>query len=336
MIEQVLHKIDHLLKKANFETFTLDNFTNKKSKFCFDLLVKKKDLIFSVKVFSNIDNLNPDIVNDIKSLSLLLKSKPLLIGIKNRYEKLEDNKIYIREGLPFITLNTLEAILEKDLYPYILAKRGGGVIFLDGNLMKTLREKNSITRKELSELLGVTKRTVCAYETESMRPSEAIANKIYNVLESKEIFKRINILKWNIQFNFDQKEFLDEIDLNDFESHIQNVINDIGISSYWYRKGPVPFKLSIYSKLFDPQQESGFYPLFSGLSEDKEKLNQFNLNCLKLFTNLFHKNALFIINNNIKISEAFKKNNIPIVKIKDLEKINDEDEFIELIQESQK
>ncbi len=66
MIEAVLEKIDNMLKRANFETFILDSFSNKKSKFCFDLLVKKNDLVFSVKIFSNIDNLNADIINDVK------------------------------------------------------------------------------------------------------------------------------------------------------------------------------------------------------------------------------------------------------------------------------
>ena len=118
MTGTILERIDTLLKNANFETFILDNFTaNKKNKFCFDLLVKKNDTIFSVKIFPNIDNLNADVINDIKTLSLLLKSKPILIGIKNRYQDLEDNTIYIREGLPFITLVTLENIINKGLYP---------------------------------------------------------------------------------------------------------------------------------------------------------------------------------------------------------------------------
>ena len=45
MISTILEKIDDLLKKANFETFMLNNFFNKKSKFCFDLLVKKDDSV---------------------------------------------------------------------------------------------------------------------------------------------------------------------------------------------------------------------------------------------------------------------------------------------------
>jgi len=334
MIGTTLERIDNLLKNANFETFILDNFTNKKNKFCFDLLVKKNDNVFSVKIFPNIDNLNADIIEDIKSLSLLLKSKPILIGIRNRYQELEDNTIYIRDGLPFITLTTLENLVNKELYPYILARRGGGVMFLNGNIMKLLREKHSISRKELSELLGVTKRTICAYENESMRPSETIANKLSEILDNQDIFRKINLFEWNFKFEIDKKETREEIDLNPFESHLQEVLDDIGISSYWYRKSPIPFKLSLYSNTPNEKDEHSFYPLFSGVSEEDKKINELSFKCLKMFTEVFHTNSLFIVNNDIKIPDSLKKIKIPIVKIRNLEKLDDEAEFIDLIQES--
>ncbi len=334
MTGTLLEKIDSLLKNANFETFILDNFTDKKNKFCFDLLVKKNDNIFSVKIFPNIDNLNADIVEDIKSLSLILKSKPILIGVRNRYQELEDNTIYIREGLPFITLATLENIINKELYPYVLARRGGGIMFLNGNVMKLLREKHAISRKELSELLGVTKRTVCAYENESMRPSEKIANKISNILDNRDLFRKINLFDWNFKFKIDQKESREDIELNPFESHLQEVLDDIGICSYWYKKSTIPFKLSLYSNIPDEKDESSFYPLFSGVSEGNKKINELSFKCLKMFTDLFHANSLFIVNNDIKIPDSLKKIKIPIVRIRKLEKVDDEAEFIDLIQES--
>ncbi|MFX0139370.1 MAG: helix-turn-helix domain-containing protein, partial [Candidatus Hodarchaeota archaeon] len=271
-------------------------------------------------------------IRDIKSLSTILKSKPLLIGIKNRYQKLEDNTIYIREGLPFITLNTFENILN-DKYPYILERRGGGVVFLNGALMKILRENHSITRKELSESLGITKRTLCAYENESMRPSERIAEKLLEILENNDLFKKINVFGWPIEYVFDDKKFLEEKELSKFESHVQDIIKDIGLSSYWYKKGSIPFKLSLYSPS-EKKELEGFYPLFSGISEEQGKINEMSFNCLKMFADLFHKTSLLIIDNDIKIPETFKKGNIPIVKIKNLEKVDDEEEFIELINES--
>ena len=311
----------------------MSNFATKKSRFCFDLLVKKGDAVFCFKVFPNIDNLNPALIQDIKSFSLMLKSKPLLIGIKNRYQKLEDNTIYVRDGLPFITFNTFEKILTNNVFPHILARRGGGVIFLNGNLMKEIREEHSITRKELSEQLGVAKRTVSAYENESMRPSEEMAEKILNILENNDIFKKINIFKWNIKYDMEDSEIHEEKELSEFESHIKTIIDDIGLSSYWYKKGTVPFKLSLFSSL-DQNDKGGFYPLFSNISEEQSNVNEMNFNTLKMFNDLFHKTALYIIDNNIKIPEATKRNDIRIVKIKNLEKVDDEEEFIDLIQDS--
>ena len=332
MIEKILQRIDVLLKTANYETLALGNFAAKKSKFCFDLLAKKDDLVFSVKIFPNIDNINPSILSDIKSLSTVLKSKPLLIGIRNRYQKLEDNTIYIREDLPFITLNTFENILENK-YPHILARRGGGVVFLDGTLMKTLREDLIITRKELSEKLGITKRTLCAYENESMRPSEKIAQKILEILENKDLFKKINIFGWPIKTDIENVVCIEEKELSEFEAHIQEIVKDIGLSSYWYKRGSIPFKLSL-SSTSDKIELESFYPLFSGISEEQGKINEMSFKCLKMFTEVFNKTSLFIIDNDIKIPEIFKKDKIPIVKIKNLEKVDDEEEFIELIQES--
>ena len=328
MIENILERINFLLKKANYETLALGNFAPKKNKFCFDLLVRKDVLIFSVKIFPNIDNINPNIIRDIKSLSTILKSKPLLIGIRNRYQKLEDDTIYIREDLPFITIKTFENILDNK-YPHILARRGGGVVFLDGNLMKIMREDHSITRKDLAEKLGVTKRTLCAYENESMKPSEKIAKKILEILENNVLFKQINIFGWPIKTDLENLLIIDEEELSEFETHIQDII----ISSYWYKKGTIPFKLSLYTSS-DKIDAKGFYPLFSGVSENQDKMNESSFKFLKMFTDLFQKTSLFIINNDIKIPEIFKNEKIPIVKIKNLEKVDDEEEFIELIHDS--
>jgi putative transcriptional regulator len=267
-------------------------------------------------------------------LSTLLKSKPLLIGIRNRYNDLEDNTIYIREGLPFITLTTLENIIDKGLYPNILARRGGGIMFLNGNVLKSLREKQEISRKELSELIGITKRTLCAYENESMRPSEKIAKKLSNILENKDIFRKINLFEWNFKYEIDWSENYESAAHNPFENHLQAVLDDIGVSSYWYKNSPIPFKLSLYSKSSDENRERSVYPLFSGVSEEDKKINELSLKCLNTFNKLFHVNSLFIVNNDIRIPDSLRKIKVPIVKIRNLEKVDDEEEFIDLVQES--
>lgn len=340
-IENIKKRIDSLLKEAKFETFFFEGAVSKKNKYCFDSLVKKGNSVFLVKIFPIIDNLNDNIVKAIKKLSFLLNSKPILIGIKNRYQNLDDNSIYVREGLPFITLNTLENILKSNIYPYVLARRGGGVIFMDGNLMKTLREQKNISRREISEEIGVTKRTVSSYENESMRPSQKIAEKILKILENKSIFRKINLFNWQIKDQFDKEKSEEARELSEFESELQDIFNHIGISTIWYKKGQVPFELSLFSSsknyTLGIDQGDNFYPLFSGVSQenDNDKITKLNINNLVKFANLFHKNALFIVDNDFKIPKVFQKSQIPIVKLKSLENLDDETDFkIEIFKEN--
>ena len=332
-MENLIQKVDSLLKEAHFETFRFETST-KRAKFCFDLLVKKDNSVFLVKVFPNIDNLNESIVENIKILSVLLNSKPLLIGIKNRYQYLEDDTIYMREDLPFMTLNTLRHVLIQQKYPHIVAQRGGGIIFLDGSLMKNLRENKNISRKEISEELGVTKRTISSYENETMRPSQQIAENILKILEDKSIFRRINIFEWNLKFNFMQEESMKKQELTDFETHLQDIFEDIGVSTFWYKKGQVPFELSLFSKNYILNEGNEFYPVFSGLSHENSKPTKLNIEHLMSFAKIFHKNAFFIVNDDYRISDIFKTIGMPVIKLKDLEKIDTEDDFVELIEEN--
>jgi predicted transcriptional regulator len=332
-IDNIIKKIDSLLREAKFDTFFFEKNT-KRNHFCYDLLVKKKTSVFLVKVFPNIDNLNESMIENIKLLSMLLNSKPLLIGVKNRYQLLEDNTLYVREGLPFITVKTLENVLNEH-YPYIFARRGGSVIFLDGALMRTRREEKNISRKELSEKLGVTKRTLCSYENESMRPSQQVAEKILEILEDSSIFRKIDLLEWHLKVNFEEEDLFGYRELTEFESHLQDIFEDIGVSTIWYKKGQVPFEFTINSKNFlSKDRKDTFYPLFSGLSQEKSKISKINLAQLQSFAQIFQKNSLFIVANDFKIPAIFNKIEIPVIRLKKLEELDSEQDFIKFYQDS--
>ena len=88
---------------------------------------------------------------------------------------------------------------------------------MDGNLMKKLREQMNISRKDISEKIGVTKRTVCSYENESMRPSQKIGEEILKILENKSIFRNINLFDWQIKDQFAKERTEEAKELSDFE-----------------------------------------------------------------------------------------------------------------------
>ena len=334
MLVNLLQGLETLFKKNNYEVIAFHSLLNKKNKFNLDFIAKKNNLVYLVKLFSNIDNISEAVIKNIILLCRLLNCKPILIGLKNRYQTLEDGTIYLREGLPFISSGTLSAIVNNNIYPSSLSRKGGKVIFLDGNLLKTLREEKNLSRKEISEKLEITKRTFCSYENESMRPSQKIAEKILEIFDDKSIFRNINVFEWQVKVNFTQEDSSKKRDLTDFESHLQDIFEDIGVSTIWYKKGQVPFEISISSKNYLLNPEDDFYPVFSGLSEENTKVSKSNLQNLTTFAKIFHKNAFFIVNNDFKISDVFHKTGVQVVKLKELEKIDTEEDFVEFFEET--
>ncbi|MHA1468589.1 MAG: helix-turn-helix domain-containing protein [Promethearchaeota archaeon] len=273
-MENILQSIETLFRKNDYEIMTFHSLLYKRNKYSLDFIAKKNTKVFLVKLFTNIDNINESVFKNIILLCRLLNCKPILIGIKNRYQILDDDTIYLREGLPFISSGTLSAIVNNNNYPSSLSRKGGKVIFLDGNLLKSLREEKNLSRKEISDKLDITKRTFCSYENESMRPSQKVAEKILDILEDKSIFRNINVFEWQVKVNFTQEDSSKKRDLTDFESHLQDIFEDIGVSTIWYKKVQVPFEVSISSKNYLLNSDDDFYPVFSGLSEENTKVSK--------------------------------------------------------------
>jgi hypothetical protein len=53
-----------------------------------------------------------------------------------------------------------------------------------------------------------------------------------------------------------------------------------------------------------------------------------------MFTKLFQKKGIFIVDNDFKVSDFFKQ--IPVLKIDTIEELDSEEEFIELVKEEEK
>jgi predicted transcriptional regulator len=166
-----------------------------------------------------------------------------------------------------------------------------------------------------------------------MRPSQEIAEKISEILRDKSIYRKINLFEWQIKIHFNEQKFSQEREFTEFESNLQEIFKDLGVSTIWYKKGQVPFELTISSKDYCLNEDNEFYPLFSGVSQES-KISNLNLSHLTTFAKIFQKNALFIVNNDFKLPEILKNINIPIIKLNELEKMSNEEEFIEFFHEN--
>jgi hypothetical protein len=88
--------------------------------------------------------------------------------------------------------------------------------------------------------------------------------------------------------------------------------------------------MCISSKEEESRKSPNIYPLLSEVSEMEKHLKENHLKdlqYLKHFLSLFRKHALFIVNNEIRKSRFFEKTKIPVIDLKNLEKISSEEQF---------
>jgi len=148
----------------------------------FDLAARGKDLFLLVKVLSNIEGLNESTAREMRHLSVLLHAVPLAIGDKTKNKTLEDDTIYIRYGVPCISVVTLTDYLIEGLPPLVYAAPGGLYVEIQGDLVRAHRLQRGISLGEMAKLLGVSRRSVSKYE-EGMNASVDVAMRLEGVLD---------------------------------------------------------------------------------------------------------------------------------------------------------
>ncbi len=144
----------------------------------FDLAARKGNMFLLLKILSNIDGLNEQTALEVRRLAKHLFASPLLVGEKTRDQYLEQGAVYFRYGIPTLSLSTLaDCLLEEEL-PLVYAAHGGLYVRLDGAKIRQIRLERGISLGSLASDLGVSRRTISKYETESMDTSVDVALKL--------------------------------------------------------------------------------------------------------------------------------------------------------------
>lgn len=186
--DHVLREISGLLANHNFETSHIYDRS------CFDMVARKRLLLLLLKVLINIDGFTGQQADEIKKVASTILASPLLVGVKSKYEYLEEDVVYERHGIPVISPETLHNMIVEDIYPEVFADRGGYFIEIDGNAIKEAREKENLSLKDLASQAHVSRETIYKYEHCMVRASPETVINLESILNMKitlsvDIFK---------------------------------------------------------------------------------------------------------------------------------------------------
>jgi len=330
---QVIDEINQLLVNGGFKTSQVYYQS------CFDMVARKKLLLILLKVLVNIDSMNEAHVQEIRKVANTFFASPIIVGVKSKTSKLEEDVVYERHGLPAIGIDTLKNMILYDEYPEIIAGRGGYYVNIDGNILKEYREEYSLSLKDLADLAHVSRETIYKYENGMVRANSKTAMLLEDILNMKitididlfEVPKDLN--ESNNIINDDKTKDLANLGFGVVQTKntpfdalaklennsIANDDNITGIKSY------------AESLSYGESHSYGESPLIASLEKNRTsktlKKIAISLKDLSLIT---ESDPFFIINSeNIKHS----LDGIPVIKSWELKETEDSTEFLKIIKE---
>ncbi|MFA4877320.1 MAG: transcriptional regulator [Methanoregula sp.] len=131
----------------------------------FDLIARDNRTLLVIKVVAHIDSVSEEVAFDLEVISRHLGGVPLIVGERARDAELERGAVYVRYGIYAISPSTLYDYFVEKIPPLVYASPGGLYVNINGDLIRDLREKRSMSLGDLGHVLGVSRRTISKYES---------------------------------------------------------------------------------------------------------------------------------------------------------------------------
>jgi len=317
---QVIDEINQLLLNGGFQTSQVYYQS------CFDMIARKKLLLILLKVLVNIDSMNESHVQEIRKVANTFFASPIIVGVKSKTSKLEEDVVYERHGLPAIGIETLKNMILYDEYPEILAGRGGYYVNIDGSILKEYREEYSLSLKDLADLAHVSRETIYKYENGIVRANSETAMLLEDILNMK-ITMDIDL--------FEVPKDLEESNQVIDDEKTKDLAN-LGFGVIQTKKTPFDALAKLENNSTKNNEnlsgiESYHDPLIASLEKNRTtKTLQKIAISLKDLSLITESDPFFIINSeNIKHS----LDGIPVIKSWELKETEDSTEFLKLIKE---
>ncbi len=314
------------------------------SRSCFDIIARKKDLKFLIKVLKNIDSLSIEQSNELIKISTILDAIPLLIGVRTRNFPMENDVVYERHGIKAITYETFKQYLDGSP-PVVYANRGGFFVNIDGEALRNIREKLNISVGELAEYSNVSRKTIYKYEQNLANPSIEVALKIEQYLDVP-LVKGIDLMpdklkKRNMANSEKENEYLQNeqhaninfnFDIgNEFKLQVINMLNELGFNMIETKKAPFDAVAEKYGGEYsDNHEEYGSNLttslLLTNIDEIETEETRKKAVILNQISNILNSYSLIVLEKNTK-----SINHIKTISLKELEKMDDAFELFEYI-----
>lgn len=149
----------------------------------FDYVARRGDVVLLLKVATNIDSIIEEAAREMTRISRALHALTFIVGERAGQRELSRGTAYFRYGLPSISFETFEDLLEgQPLLVY--AAPGGEYVNIEGTRLREARDEKDLSRGELASLIGVSRSMVRRYEEGEANATAQICVRMEEVLNS--------------------------------------------------------------------------------------------------------------------------------------------------------
>lgn len=181
-IDTTKQKIYEISEELEQRRFKVAIYADVRS--CFDILAKKDEKIFLIKIYEFVEALNRKNAIELRNLATYLLAIPYIISKKAKNLTLSDNVVYNRYDLPVVTKETFMNIIDGK-FPYVYAVRGNYCVDIDTQVFSEIKNILNITLEQIAKNLEVSTQAVYRYKKQGRVPIN-VANKLVEIF-GKEI-----------------------------------------------------------------------------------------------------------------------------------------------------
>jgi putative transcriptional regulator len=304
----IIASIIRFASRVGYTTIAADESLS----YTFDLILRNDSQMIVIKVMNNVGLLTEETSKSMMAISKFLEAHPLIIGVSNRDERIEDGVVYSRYSLPIVSPQTLISYLKEGEEPSVRAGPGGFYVEIDAEKLRKIREQRSLSLGEIASAIGTTRRTVLMYQS-GMSASIDIALKMEEFL-GEEIMEYVSFL-WNVE----REQFTAGFrKMREFERMVNQEISRKGFEIY-------PIRRSIVNFLMEDSESS----YLGGIEEEMARVER-KIEYLSELSKMCDKEGLLIVKKSVEKPKSYK---IPIISYSELERFEDKEELKGVIKE---
>ncbi|MDO9537289.1 MAG: transcriptional regulator [Thermoplasmata archaeon] len=304
---QMVADTQRLLEKAGFATTDPKDLAHAG----FDIVARRDQAILIVKVVTNANSMNDEMLAGMTTLANAVNGSPILVGLKSGNDTIEDGVMYSRSGIALISMGTFRDLIEEGVPPLVYAAGGGFYVNVDSEVLRKARE-GGLSLGDIADMAGVSRRTIRMYE-DGMNAKLEVAMRLEEGLG-------VELILPADPFTCQRTRVIPQE-----EEHFEGLTRDI-----YLKLSKIGYSVDPATKCpFDAVTRDRDIILFTGVDLKKPGLEK-RAKAIACLSRILEKHSVIFVD---KVGVRVNLEGTPLVGTRELERVKDKRKMMDLIEE---